>query len=284
MVVRSGGCGGRRAGVLGAVLVAFTLVSCAAPPPPLPAGAVPILFVHGHGGDAGVFDDMVEHLERAGYPPAYLMPVDLLPADGANEDAARETIAPAVEELVARTGGGPDTRVDIVAHSMGAVSSRWYASRLRPERVRTLLAVAGANHGTDVLCGLADPGGRELCPAFATGPNTVQVALNGTPAAPVDETPFGRSADPPGVLGIPADGRRTIRWVAVLIPGDEWIVPVTSSELAGADPVAQLPAGVAVEQVRPGNLVFAEPTGHDVILGDQRFFEVLDAVLAGSSR
>lgn len=268
-----------RTGVLIAALAALG-ASCATDvPSPMPAGAVPILFVHGHGGSSAQFADMIDHFERRGFPADHLMAVDLMPNDGANVPAAEQTLATAVEELVARTGGGPAGRVDVVAHSMGAVSSRWYATRVRPERVRSLITVGGANHGTDVLCGYQDSGGREMCPAFATAGNAVQVGLNGTPMARADESPYGVAGDDPAVRSVPADGRRTIRYVAVLIPGDEWISPLASSELDGADAVAQLPPGVAVEQVRPGNLAFGEPTGHDEILTDERFFVLLDAVL-----
>jgi pimeloyl-ACP methyl ester carboxylesterase len=262
-----------------AAVTVLLAASCAGPPPRLPAGAVPILFVHGHGAHPDVFEDMIGHFEDRGYPPEMLLAVDLT-ENGPNAESAERVIAPAVEELVVRTGGGPTGRIDIVAHSMGALSSRWYTARVRPDRVRTLLTVGGANHGTDVLCGDPYPGGRELCPAFARGDNPVQVGLNGVPGVPVDETPFGRAADPAGVPAVPPEAGTTIRYVAVLVPGDEWIVPLASSELAGADPVHALPAAVAVEQFRPGNLLFGEPTDHDAILADDRFFVLLDAVLS----
>ncbi len=284
--------------VVAFAVLALLVVACSAPsssalpppPPPLPsslppppAGPVPILFVHGHGGTSGMFESMGEHLKTAGYPPEHLLAVDLVPSDGANAEAAEQTIAPAVEELVRRTGGGPADKVDIIAHSMGALSSRWYATRLRPDRIRTLLTVAGANHGTNALCG-SDPGSRELCPAFASGRNPVQVGLNGTPGSPVDETPFGRSADTAGVRAVPPDERRAIRYVAVLVPDDQWILPAASGELAGADPVIVLPAGVAVKQTKPGILLFGEPIDHDAILANAQFFVLLDAILADGER
>lgn len=282
-----------RAGIPAVVAVLATLASCAAAPvaaPPVPAGAVPILFVHGHGADPSVFDDMIEHLEARGYPADHLLAVELAPNDGANVPAAERELAPAVEELVARTGGGADGRVDIVAHSMGALSSRWYATRVRPDRVRSLITVGGANHGSDDLCGYADPGGQELCPAFAAGApgggpagGDVQIMLNGTPVAPVDETPFGRGTDRPQIRSVPPDGAREIRYLAITIPGDEWITPLASSELDGADDAGPLPAGVGAEQFRPGNVRLARPVGHDAVLQDRQFFPLLDALLDGGS-
>lgn len=256
------------------------LGGCSSPTaPPAPPDAKPILFVHGHGAGPEVFDAVVDHLRERGYPAHRLLAVDLEPDTGANVAAAVEVIAPAVEELVAR-GGGPGTKVDIVAHSMGALSSRWYATRLRPDRVATLVTVAGANHGTDRLCGLADPGARELCPAFSVdGP--VQVGLNGTPSAPADETPYGRAPDPGSVRPVPADADRSIRYVTVVVAGDEIIEPAASAQLAGADPLGALPASVRVDQPVPGVLVLRDPTDHDAVLADDRFLVLLDAILDG---
>ena len=270
------------AGLLLAAAVLAT--SCAGPPPPAPAGSAPIVFVHGYGETTEVFDSMIDHLESRGYPSSYLMAVSLEPADGGNISAAEQQIAPAVDELVERTGGGPDTKVDVVAHSMGALSTRWYADRVRPERVRTLFTIAGANHGTNVLCGQPGDGARDLCPAFATDPaNRVQSELNGALRSPTDETPWGVGADDVGVPSVAADARRAIRYVTVTIPNDAWIQPVSSSSLAGAGPAVVLPSGAPAEQPTPGNLVFTAPTDHDAILNDKGLFGVLDAVLAGSS-
>lgn len=264
----------------GAVAVLLLLASCAAPPPPpLPPGAVPVVLVHGYGAEPSVFDDVRAHLEEAGYPPDHLLAVDLEPAVGGNAEAASGAVAAAVDEVLARTGSGPEGRVDIVAHSMGALSSRWYATVLHPERVRTLVTVGGANHGTDALCGEPTPGGRDLCPAFADVPGSVQVRLNGTPAAPSDETPYGAGADRPGTTPVPPDDRRAIRYVSLLVPEDRWIVPRTSSELDGADPVGALPDPAAVREVRPGNLEFVGPTDHDGILQEERFAVLLRALL-----
>jgi pimeloyl-ACP methyl ester carboxylesterase len=264
------------AALMGCLLAAS---ACAGPQrPSVPANAVPVLFVHGHGTSSEIFADMAEHFEERGYPVDHLHAVDLVPRDGSNIVAAEQAISVAVEQLLARSGA-TSGKVDIIAHSMGAVSGRWYATQLRPDRVRTLVTVGGANHGTDALCGYPDAGAAELCPAFAEVGNAVQVQLNGSPDAPSDETPFGRGVDRPDVTSSPPQPGMQIRYVAVLVPGDRWIQPNSSGELDGADPVHLLPEDVAVSQPRPGNLVFGEPTDHDLILQDERFFAVLDAVL-----
>ena len=259
---------------------AAVAASCAGPPPPPPAGAVPILFVHGYGENAAVWDDMISHLEERGYPADYLKAVSLAPADGGTIAAAEGQLTPAVEELTKVGGGG---KVDIVAHSMGALSSRWYADKMKPERVRTVLTIGGANHGTNVLCGSAGDGARDLCPAVATDPaNAVQTGLNGALRKPTDETPWGVGPDAEGVPSVHADANRAIRYITVTIPNDQWIQPVTSTALNGAGPPIVLPEGAAADQPTAGNLVFTAPTDHDAILHDKGFFTVLDAVLPGS--
>ncbi len=264
----------RSAAFLG--LAALVAAACTGPPvSPVPAGAVPVLLVHGHGTSSLVFDDMIDHLRGRGYAPGHLLAVDLVPPDGSNVAAAEQMIAPAAERLARLS---PDGTIDIVAHSMGALSSRWYATRIRPDRVRTLITVGGANHGTDALCGEPGAGAAESCPAFATAGSPVQLPLNGATGASGDETPYGRGADRPAAASIRPQPGREIRYVAVLVPGDRWIQPQHSAELDGADRVPT-PPGVAVTQPLAGNLLFAEPTDHDVILQDTRFFAVVDAVL-----
>jgi pimeloyl-ACP methyl ester carboxylesterase len=257
------------------VLTGVGLISCAAPATdPLPAGARPVLFVHGYGEDPGVFDAMIEHLAGRGYPRDLLLAVELDPNDGSNVSAAEGPIAEGVTLLLDRDGADGDGdegegTVDIVAHSMGAVSSRWYATRLHPDRVRSLTTVVGANHGTDVLCGYPSAGALEMCPAFDRTPDhAVQATLNGTAAEPVDETPYGRGLDPVGVTPVPPQAGRSIRYTTVAVTEDAWIKPAASAALAGADELPGLPAGLAA-QPTPGNLVFAGPTDHDAILSER---------------
>lgn len=271
----------RTAGRLGlAALAACAVASgCAGPAVPLPAGARPVLFVHGYGEKPEVFDTMIDHLVDRGYPRDMLLAVSIEPADGSSVAAAEGPIASGVEQLLSASGGAADGTVDIVTHSMGGVSARWYATQLRPDRVRSLTTLVGANHGTDVLCGLPGAGAAEMCPAFSGNP--VQATLNGVPGAPVDETPYGRGADPAGVTSVLAQEGRAIRYTAVAIPADEWIQPVASSDLAGADLLTGLPPGLA-DQPGPGNLVATFATDHDAILRDDAMLSILDTVLTAA--
>ena len=280
--------GRRWLAVLCILLTGAALGSCAAPARgTLPAGARPVLFVHGYGEAPGVFDAMIEHLAGRDYPRDLLLAVELDPNDGSNVGAAEGPIAEGVTLLldrasVDRAADEGNGTVDIVAHSMGAASSRWYVTRLHPERVRSLTTVVGANHGTDALCGYPGAGALEMCPAFDRNPdNPVQAGLNGVAAAPVDETPYGRGRDPVAVTPVPPEAGRSIRYTTVALPEDAWIQPVASAALAGADELPGLPDGVAA-QPTPGNLVFTGPTDHDAILSDEAVMQLLDNVLTAA--
>src|SRR5436190_1552247 len=166
----------------------------------------PVLFVHGHGLSSADWRPLITYLVGIGYPREYLYAVDIVPNTMANVPAATSVIAPAADSLLARVKaaaqrvgyrGEVPRRLDIVSHSMGVVSSRWYAAKLRPELVRTWIGLAGANHGTNVLCAFYDEAAREMCPAFRTGGgrNAVQLALNGADGAWIDETPYGLGLD-----------------------------------------------------------------------------------------
>src|SRR5438093_2581383 len=162
----------------------------------------PVLFVHGHGLSSADWRPLIEYLAANGYAREYLHGVDIVPNTMANAQAATSVIAPAVDSLLARAKtaaqragyrGEVPRRLDIVSHSMGVVSSRWYAAKLRPERVRTWIGLAGANHGRQALCPFQDQACREMGPAFASNARThaLQVALNGKERDRVDEAAYG---------------------------------------------------------------------------------------------
>lgn len=249
----------------------------------------PVLLIHGLGENADVWLRMRMGLEARGYPAEYLLAVELVPSGGANIPAATEQLASAVERLLARatnaaSGSGvpAPSRVDLIAHSMGALSGRYYAAQVRPDRVRTLLTLAGANHGSDRFCPPADPpGSRELCPAFASGPpDGIQALLNGTGAAVRDETPYGLGADPEGRPSTPADSSRRIRYATIDAGREEWIVPTSSTRLAGAggwDSSVTLPKGVL--QLGTGSFVITR-SDHDAIVRSEAAIALVAALLA----
>ena len=166
---------------------------------------------------------------------------------------------------------------------MGAVSSRWYAAKLRPDLVRTWIALAGANHGTQALCPFPDEASREMCPAFATKARrqAVQVALNGADGSSVDETPYGLGPDRAGVLRIAPDTTRGVLYLTVRVEPDKWIQPERSALVDGAGGVPiQVPAGVPVRETAPGNFLFEAPVEHDPLLRHPDLLRLVTAMLA----
>lgn len=272
------------------LLLGLTSGCSAARSEPSDYARTPVLFVHGHGLSSVDWRPLIRHLVDIGYPREYLYAVDIVPNTMANVPAATSVIAPAAAALLARAkaaqSGGDrgqvPERLDIVSHSMGAVSSRWYAAKLHPELVRTWIGLAGAHHGTNAICRFTDNAAQEMCPAFATNATThaVQVALNGAAGAWVDETPYGLGIDRPGVPRIPRDSTRNILYLTVRIEPDGWIQPERSAVLDGAGgvPIA-VPEGVSVQETSPGNFLFRARVGHDPLLRHRGLIRLVAAML-----
>ncbi len=278
-------------GIVGA-LFAFSLRASTAP---VDYSKTPVIFVHGSGMDSSTWTNMIKYFVQAGYPPEYLYAVYLEPNEGSNKRAAFMFIKPAVESLLQQAAeiarqagyqGKAPQRVDIVSHSMGAASSRWYAAKLHPERVRTWISIAGSNHGTNALCAYirGGEGNREMCPAFAKNvqESAFQVMLNGTPQDPVDETPFGPGKDREQVKRIPPDETRNILYYTIRIEPDGWIQPEHSAILDGAgwEPIL-IPSEIPVRETSSGNYLFTKNVSHDPLPGDpdlMRFVALLLAV------
>jgi pimeloyl-ACP methyl ester carboxylesterase len=260
--------------VLGLLAATVFAVSACSAQTPACAGLQrrPVVFVHGSGLAPDSWREMVAVFNAQGYPASHLVPVRLVPDNGSNIRAAEQFIAPAVRETLAaarraaeRAGCRAPERVDVVAHSMGAVSARWYVAKIESGTVRNLVGIAPANHGTDALCGHTGDGNRELCPAFAQSPvmSAVQHALNGSIAAPVDETPFGLGADGPGRPSLRPASTGGIYYWSIRLDPDEWIKPAASALLdgAGGRALPSLPPGV--RETSPGNVLWRAGVSHD---------------------
>lgn len=104
----------------------------------------PILFVHGFSGGAWNWDVMVDRFEDDGYRPSELRAMNYNTAQS-NATTARE-IAAEVRQLQAATGAA---RVDVVTHSMGGLSSRYYLRNLGgTAEVDEWVSIGGPNNGT----------------------------------------------------------------------------------------------------------------------------------------
>lgn len=182
-----------------------------------PATGAPVLFVHGYMGSARDWETMISRLVERGYPRERLLAVDFESSVGSSLDHSRE-LADAAEELKRRTG---ESRIDIVAHSMGALAARLYVQRVAGEGVEDVVLLAGANHGSK--WGVVGPGAgaREVNPPYACGAeaiNGVQTLLNGCVGdGSVDETPYE----------VGEGG--TVRWLSIRSNWDEMIIPHESS-------------------------------------------------------
>ncbi len=151
----------------------------------------PILFVHGYQGDLGTFDRMADRFLDAGYDPASVVNWEY---DSNQSNAVTaEAIRVKVEEIRLATGWD---RIDIVTHSMGGLSSRWFLKNLGGAAVvDEWVSLAGPNHGTnlaylchDVPCQEMRPGSPFLTALNADDetPSSDQVRY-GTWWSPCDE-------------------------------------------------------------------------------------------------
>jgi pimeloyl-ACP methyl ester carboxylesterase len=255
----------------------------------------PVFFVHGYGSGNWGWEPLIDHLVNSGYPPEYLKALYLDPSDGANIPAAEDQIAPAVEDFLEDVNEFLDTNypqiplkteVDIVSHSMGGLSSRWYAARVRPDRVRSWVSLAGANHGTDALCpwaGVDNGGAGDCCPAFAANEleSYIQYQLNGAPyVADVDETPYGVGADSSGVVTVFPDEQNRILYVTIRTPDDVWISPDDSVILDGTGGMnIPIPGDLPATETSPGNIRMDSGVGHDQMLEDPDTMRLVGIIL-----
>jgi hypothetical protein len=169
---------------------------------------------------------------------------------------------------------------------MGAFSSRYFAALLQPQTVRAWVAIAGANFGTDALCGSALPGDRQMCPAFGQShtESEVQVRLNGTLASPRDPSPFGIGDDADADTRVPPDMQRCLAYFTVRIDPDPWIKPQQSALLAGAGGLQIATDSLPVIETQPGNYLFTGKTSHDDLPAEPRLIELIARMLAAADQ
>ena len=137
----------------------------------------PILFVHGYGGSTANWDAMRQRFLADGWHDFELYSYNYSFITS-NATTAAE-IRDQVNDIIQKTGA---TKVDIIAHSMGSISSRYYLKNFSGDgRVDAWVSLAGPNHGTDA----AENNNCQLTPCREVVPGSAfLVALNGG-----DETP-----------------------------------------------------------------------------------------------
>ncbi|WP_262059752.1 esterase/lipase family protein [Streptomyces sp. STR69] len=194
----------RIATALSAVTTSLLLSLSLASTPAHAASHDPIVFVHGLSGSASGWDDWVADFEADGYSSSELFAWSY---DWTQSNVTTASqLATEVKSVLAQTGA---SKVDIVGHSMGTLSSRYFLKNLSgTSYVDHFVSVAGVNHGTSIasLCGWL----YTSCKEMQTG-SSFLTALNSG-----DETPG------------------SVSYAAYWSDCDEAINPDTSAELSGA--------------------------------------------------
>ena len=163
----------------------------------------PVLLVHGFRGSSQGWHSMIETLAAKGYRASEIAAIDY-DSDHSNVDVAHD-IARAAAALRASTGAA---RIDVVSHSMGAISSRYYLERLGgAAHVDAWVSLAGVNEGT----------------VWAYGCYVLTQCREMVPTSSVL-----------GELNDDFHPAATTRYGAWWSPCDEAIIPRGNAELAGA--------------------------------------------------
>jgi triacylglycerol lipase len=141
------------------------------PPPPPPPAHNPILFVHGWNASSSTWTTMVSRFKADGWTDAELVNWSYNFRQSNATTAA--LIQKKVDSILTATGA---TQVDIITHSMGTLSARYYIRNLGGDgKVDALVSLGGANHGTTTANICFDTSCIEMRPnsAFLTNLNSV---------------------------------------------------------------------------------------------------------------
>ncbi|MFD5592971.1 esterase/lipase family protein [Streptomyces griseorubiginosus] len=136
---------GRRIAVAGTAVVSSLLLALSlAAVPAQAASHNPIVFVHGLSSDASSWDDWIADFKADGYSASEL---DAWSYSWSQSNVTTaQQLATEVQRVLKATGA---SKVDLVTHSMGALSARYYLKNLGGTAyVDAFVSAAGVNHGT----------------------------------------------------------------------------------------------------------------------------------------
>jgi triacylglycerol lipase len=169
----------------------------------------PVIFVHGFGKRSWIFNTLKARLVANGWPEKHLFALNYSDRFGCNKQSARE-LSVFVDSVLAQTGA---ERVDIIAFSMGGLSTRYFIKHFGgDEKVRDIITIGSPHHGTGVaLPFTAFPG------IFPSVEQMIPESDFLSNLNAVDETP----------------GNKT-RWTSIWSKADLLIRPPESSILGGA--------------------------------------------------
>ena len=154
-----------------------------------PALPDPILFVHGWNSDGSTWNTMVGRFQADGYAASRLFAWTYNTSQS-NATTAQQ-LSTKVNEILAATGAA---KVDVITHSMGGLSSRYYTKNLGGDvKVDEWVSLGGPNHGTDFAnwcfstsCVEMRPGSTFLN-QLNSGDETPGISRYGTWWSPCDE-------------------------------------------------------------------------------------------------
>ena len=135
----------RRLILAGLFLAALSLGLFASPGRPSSASHVdPILFVHGYTSNAATWNTTIARFQADGWEANRLFAYTF--SSTQSNATVAQAVAQRVNEIKAATGAA---KVDIITHSMGGLSSRYYLKNLGgTANVDDWVSLAGPNHGT----------------------------------------------------------------------------------------------------------------------------------------
>jgi triacylglycerol lipase len=128
-----------------AVLVPAATASAAKPPPGGGITHNPILFVHGWSESSSIWNTMISRFQADGWTSAELNNWSYNTSQ--SNVTTANAISAEVDKILKNTGA---TQVDLITHSMGGLSSRYYVKNLGGDlKVNDWVSLGGPNHGTD---------------------------------------------------------------------------------------------------------------------------------------
>lgn len=158
-----------------ALLSLLLLPSTITPPAARALVHDPILFVHGWNSNSSTWTTMIGRFQADGWTTAELNNWSYNTSQS-NTITASE-INTKVDQILAATGA---SKVDIISHSMGGLSSRYYSKNLGgSSKIDEWVSLGGPNHGTDTAYFCSQTSCKEMRPG-----STFLNSLNAT-----DETP-----------------------------------------------------------------------------------------------
>ncbi|WP_254536018.1 alpha/beta fold hydrolase [Halomarina litorea] len=130
-------------------------------------GPEPVLLVHGYGdtGETPWWEVLGGYLRDVGYPDSAIHVLSLGDLPGTTTDSPEE-YAEAVKARLESVRDDHDSRVDVVAHSMGGLDTRWCVEELGGAHLVDDLITLGTPHqGTYAAnLGALTEGGRDMRP------------------------------------------------------------------------------------------------------------------------